>query len=149
MIYVSQKMLNWMSDDRLAAILAHEYGHLLKHDMYIQHLVHTATNLAAILIVFLFSPVIGEQATLLALGVFCLVTTLLRLRRQRKMEVVTDSIASSLAGGKEMVGALEAISDYGLLPATSPSWFHRQVLTHPPLGERINRLEHTSERHSE
>jgi STE24 endopeptidase len=150
-IIVSDTLLSRYSDDEVEGILAHELGHLVRHDIWRGMALHTLVTALGLLVASrvlaaLASPlgwtgagdVAGLPALLLAIGA---VSTALRPSANafsRRMERAADRFAIDLTGNPEaFASAIERLGTQNLTeerPSRLARWF---FYTHPPVAERI------------
>ncbi|HEY6059303.1 MAG TPA: zinc metalloprotease HtpX [Gemmatimonadales bacterium] len=162
---VTEGLLSTVGGEELAGVLGHEIGHIKNHDMLLQTI--SATMAAAIVNLARFGAVFGGRrergervnpfATLAMLVLGPLGAMLLQLAISRQREFKADATGATLTGNplalagalaKLEAGAREAPMDVS--PAVAPlaqvnplgaSGFTRLFSTHPPITERIERLE--------
>lgn len=164
---VTEGLLSTVDGEELAGVLGHEVGHIKNHDMLLQTI--SATMAAAIVNLARFGAVFGGRrergervnpfATLAMLVLAPLGAMLLQLAISRQREFKADATAATLTGNplalasalaKLEAGARETPMDVS--PAVAPlaqvnplggqaSGLTRLFSTHPPIRERIERLE--------
>ena len=164
---VTEGLLSTVDGEELAGVLAHEIGHIKNHDMLLQTI--SATMAAAIVNLARFGAVFGGRrergervnpfATLAMLVLGPLGAMLLQLAISRQREFKADATAATLTGNPlALAGALAKLeagareTPMDVSPAVAPlaqvnplgaqaSGLTRLFSTHPPIRERIERLE--------
>lgn len=167
LVAVSSALLNNMSKDETEAVLAHEISHIANGDMITLTLVQGVINT----FVMFFSRVIGQFVdraifkterghgpafwitTIVAEIVLGILASIIVMWFSRQREFRADEGGASLAGTPKMVAALrrlQANQNNEELPGQLTAFgisglrtskFGKLFLTHPPLEERIARLE--------
>ncbi len=150
-IIVSDTLLSRYSDDEVEGILAHELGHLVRHDIWRGMALHTLVIALGLLIASrvlagLASPlgwtgvgdVAGLPVLLLTVGV---VSTALRPFSNafsRRMERAADRFAIDLTGNPEaFASAIERLGTQNLTEERPPRLARWFFYTHPPVAERV------------
>ena len=164
---VTEGLLSTVDGEELAGVLGHEIGHIKNHDMLLQTI--SATMAAAIVNLARFGAVFGGRrergervnpfATLAMLVLGPLGAMLLQLAISRQREFKADATAATLTGNPlALAGALAKLeagareTPMDVSPAVAPlaqvnplgahaSGLTRLFSTHPPIRERIERLE--------
>src|SRR5512143_463778 len=164
---VTEGLLSTVDGEELAGVLAHEIGHIKNHDMLLQTI--SATMAAAIVNLARFGAVFGGRrergervnpfATMAMLVLGPLGAMLLQLAISRQREFKADATAATLTGNPlALAGALAKLeagareTPMDVSPAVAPlaqvnplgaqaSGLTRLFSTHPPIRERIERLE--------
>ncbi len=168
LVAVSSALLNKMDQDQIDAILGHEISHIANGDMVTMTLLQGVVNafvmfLARVLAFALSS--LGKGNNRRGMGgsyylfvilfqlVFMVLGTMIICAYSRWREFRADKGGAKLTTTKAMVSALERLKpQHKAIPAGSmqafminnpvkKSWM-RLFSTHPPLEERIDRLEH-------
>ena len=168
LVAVSSGLLNKMDDDQIEAILGHEISHIANGDMVtmtlLQGVVNAFVMFLARVLAFALSSLGRGGDTRRSLGgsyylfvilfqlVFMVLGTMIICAYSRWREFRADKGGAKLSSRKAMISALERLKpQQKAIPAGSmqafminnpvkKSWT-RLFSTHPPLEERINRLE--------
>ncbi len=150
-IIVSDTLLSRHSDDEVEGILAHELGHLVRHDVWRGMAWHTLITALGLLVASralaaLVAPlgwsgagdVAGLPALLLVIGAVSTALRPLSNAFSRRMERAADRFAIELTGNPEaFASAIERLGTQNLTEERPPllaRWF---FYTHPPVAERI------------
>ena len=168
LVAVSSGLLEGMQREEIEAVLAHEVSHIANGDMITLTLIQGVVNT----FVFFFSRVIGHfvdrvvlknerghgigywVTTLFAQIVLGILASTIVLWFSRQREFRADAGGGRLAGTNKMIAALERLqaqSEPVPLPEQMAAFgvtgrrsgVMRLFMTHPPLEERIARLEQT------
>ena len=149
-IIVSDTLLSRYSDDEIEGILAHELGHLARHDIWRGMALHAGITAAGLFaasraLAALWRPlgwsgvadVAGLPVLVLAAGAVSLALRPLANACSRRMEWRADRFALALTGNPEaFAGAIERLGTQNLTeerPSRLARWF---FYTHPPVAER-------------
>jgi heat shock protein HtpX len=156
-------ILQTMSDPEIEGVVAHELGHVLHRDILISSVAATiATAITFLSRISFFTGSRDEEgdngiADLLMLILAPLAATLIQLAISRSREFDADAASARYTGDpRKLISALEKLDGYSRripMPA-QPSTAHlfivqpftggsllRLFSTHPPMAERIARLE--------
>ena len=168
LVAVSTGLLNHMSEHEVEGVLAHEVAHIANGDMVTMSLIQGVVNVMVFLIAHLLARVVSNIvfkerqswfieymirhafATLLYIPGSMLVCFFSRYREYR-----ADQGGARFAGRDKMIAALQSLSTINLAPAqkkkeysylminnsSAKSLFVRLFSTHPPLPDRIKRLQ--------
>lgn len=167
LVAVSSGLLNNMSKDETEAVLAHEVSHVANGDMITLTLIQGVINT----FVIFFSRVIGQFVdrvifkterghgpafwitTIVAEIVLGILASIIVMWFSRQREYRADEGGAALAGKDKMIAALRRLQGdqkteelpgqltaFGISGLRS-SKFGKLFLTHPPLEERIAKLE--------
>jgi len=167
LVAVSSGLLNNMSKDETEAVLAHEVSHVANGDMITLTLIQGVINT----FVIFFSRVIGQFVdrvifkterghgpafwitTIVAEIVLGILASIIVMWFSRQREYRADEGGAALAGKDKMIAALRKLQGdqkteelpgqltaFGISGLRS-SKFGKLFLTHPPLEERIAKLE--------
>ena len=166
LVAVSSGLLDGMKRDEVEAVLAHEVSHIANGDMITLTLIQGVVNT----FVFFFSRVIGHFVDRVILknerghGIGYFITTIVAqivlgilastivFWYSRQREFRADAGGAGMAGTNKMIAALERLqaqTDSQPLPEQMAAFgvsggkrgVMRLFMTHPPLEERIARLE--------
>lgn len=165
LVAVSRGLLNSMSKQELEGVLGHEIAHIANGDMVTMTLLQGLINTMVLIVARLIARVIASQQRsrsfwmehLIFIGlqiVFSILGMLVLCYFSRKREYRADKGGAKLAGTENMILALKALKrnlqpqpqvsrqqeSYNYLQISSTpkrNWFS----THPPLEDRIARLE--------
>jgi Zn-dependent protease with chaperone function len=139
-VFVSNYLLENMTEDETNAVLAHELAHAKK-----RHVAKFLALLLGTLMVSLDLLVIGgslAQSTIWGVIPFAIgfgsafVVPRLDFRVMRKFELEADEISARTMGDpKSLISALEKLRELNLIPDSTKS------ITHPPIAKRIQILE--------
>jgi len=173
LVAVSRGLLNQMSKEELEGVLAHEVAHIANGDMvamtFLQGVINTMVLIAARLIAKMIVSTqrnrsfLMEHLIFIALQiVFSILGAVVLCYFSRKREYRADKGGARLAGSQNMILALKALQrSMQVQPAASlttnqESYNYLQIsnhpkkrkinwfATHPPLEDRISRLERLS-----
>ena len=150
-IIVSDTLLSRYSDDEIEGILAHELGHLVRHDIWrgmaLHALVASLGLLAASrMLSALASPlgwkgvgdVAGLPVLLLSAGAVSLALQPLANASSRRMERAADRFAIDLTRNPEaFASAMERLGTQNLTEERPPRLARWFFYTHPPVAERV------------
>ncbi len=168
MIALSTGLLEKMSHQNLAAVIAHEISHIANGDMIILTIIQSVVNaivlmvtlpIQALRIVAFFSDNVSWIMYFL-LGIVKIVIQVIALfianlvikAFSRSREYRADKLAAKLVGVDKMIGALQTLSRetvsyepevkaYAALKINSSSGIFDIFSTHPSIEKRINRLQ--------
>ncbi len=171
LVAVYQGLLNNMTKDEVEGVLAHEVSHVANGDMITLTLIQGVVNT----FVMFFSRVIGHIVdrvvfkvqrghgpayfivTIVAQVILGILASMIVMWFSRLREFRADEGAAKLAGKHKMVAALkrlqsgskntelpEQLSAFGI-SGKMGSGFKKLFMSHPPLEERIQSLEGTSQ----
>jgi heat shock protein HtpX len=165
LVAVSTGLLQSMSQDEVEAVLGHEIGHVANGDMItltlIQGVVNTFVIFLSRVIGHFIDRVILKNERGYGIGYFASVIVLQILLGilasaivcwfSRWREFRADAAGAHLAGRRKMISALERLKRYQETPNQLPQQMQafgirggrmgRMFMTHPPLEERIARLQ--------
>ncbi len=165
LVAVSSGLLRSMNKSEVEAVLGHEVSHVANGDMVTLALIQGVLNVFVLflsrLVGFWVDRVILKNERGMGLGffvttivaqiVFGVLASLIVMWFSRQREFRADAGGARLAGRENMIGALrrlQAVADPQPLPEPVKAFgisggrgFSRLFMTHPPLGERIARLE--------
>ncbi len=168
LVAVSTGLLERMGKEELEGVLAHEVAHIANGDMVtmtlLTGLINTMVLIAARLVTNAILAQMRERSWLVEMGVFIgfqivfgFFGTLVLNAFSRRREYRADRGGARLAGSASMIAGLSSLQNYieGPAPAAAAggdrkSYNYLQISgsrksslfsTHPPLGERIRRLE--------
>ena len=171
LVAVSSGLLNRMNSSELAGVLGHEIAHINNGDMVtmtlIQGIVNAFVMFFARIIAFFASSVVDERyqfivhiATIIILEIlFSLLGMIVVAWFSRWREFRADAGGARLAGRENMVAALQALErNLGIqdpahqeasiatmkISSKKGSGLMALFSTHPPLRERIKRLQYPS-----
>jgi heat shock protein HtpX len=172
-VAVSQGLIEVMPPDEVAAVVAHELGHVLDRDTLLSSVVAAmVTGLCAIVTFASFGTLVVSTAddeqsaplrTFALLLVAPLGATVLQLALSRSREYAADQTSAELLGstGEPIARALLRIDAHArarpmpIGPGLAQAWIVNPVAghiglarlfsTHPPIAERVARLRHPSE----
>ncbi|HIQ50119.1 MAG TPA: protease HtpX [Nanoarchaeota archaeon] len=164
-IAVTTGLLETLNDKEIEGVLAHEVAHIKNRDMLISTIAATiAGAISYIAEIFWWSSIFGEEeekpiwAVIPVIILAPIAALLIQLAISRGREFLADETGAKLTGKPEaLASALRKISqiaeenplDHGSV-ATSHMWivnpfkgdfFVKLFSTHPPVEERIKRLE--------
>jgi STE24 endopeptidase len=150
-------LLEQHTPEELVAVLAHEIGHYKKKHLKWGMLVSVVE---VGLLLFLLGQVVFSESMSLALGgtalsvplniigftmLFAPLSMLMGIGMNalsRKHEFEADAYAKETFGGKPLAEALKTLSVKSLSTLYPHSWYVFVNYSHPPLLERLERLEH-------
>jgi heat shock protein HtpX len=166
LVAVSSGLLNNMSQSDVEGVLGHEMSHISNGDMVtmtlIQGVVNAFTMFLSRIIAFAISQNVREESRFMVRMIVTIVLDILLTFLgymvvayfSRRREFRADKGGARLTGKEKMIGALNALQkNYGIeVPEQSPSiqtlkisgkrsGFMQFFSTHPPLEERIRRLQ--------
>ena len=168
MVAFSTGLLTKMSEEEIAAVAAHEMGHIANGDMITMSIVQSAVNAFVLLItiplylaqffsffsenVGLLAYVIISAIRFLVTGVLMFLGNLIVKAFSRKREYEADTLAARLISRDSMISALKTLSmentplpkgqkDYAVLKINAPAGLAEIFSTHPSLEKRIQRLQ--------
>ncbi len=166
LVAVSTGLLQRMNSDEIEAVLGHEISHIANGDMVtltlIQGVVNTFVLFVSRLVGYFVDRVILKNERGLGIGffltsiaaqiVFGILASTIVMWFSRKREFLADAGGAELAGSQKMISALKGLKaavDPQPLPAQMAAFgisggrsrFGRLFMSHPPLDERIERLE--------
>ena len=169
LVAVSRGLLSHTGRDELRGVLAHEVAHIVNGDMVtmtlLMGMINTMVLLAARLVARLIvSSMQRERSFWLEYSIFIglqfafsILGTIVLCHFSRKREYRADAGGARLAGTESMIGALKALKRAyfpteagGGLSSNRESYGYLQISgkpkrnlfsTHPPLEDRIHRLE--------
>ena len=166
LVAVSSGLLGSMSSDQVDGVLGHEIAHVANGDMVtmtlVQGIVNAFVMFFALVVAFFVSTMVREQlawivrfVVTIALEIaFSFLGMLVVAAFSRWREYRADAGGARLAGREKMIGALRALQglsnriDPNAAPAlqslkisSKPAGLMALFATHPPLAERIRRLE--------
>lgn len=168
LVAVSTGLLNHMTDEEVEGVLAHEIAHVTNGDMVtmtlIQGIVNAFVLFFAKVVAFFVGQMVREEnramvefgVSLLAQIVFGILGSIVVASFSRWREFRADAGGASLAGRRKMVMALERLrrmsfpaeQDNSAIAAfkisNQRSGFLALFSTHPPLEQRIARLNQTA-----
>jgi heat shock protein HtpX len=172
LVAVSSGLLNRMNDDQVEAIIGHEITHIASGDMVTMGLLQGVINAFVMFLARLFafvllrggkrdsdapvSPFAYQMLVFVMEMGFMILGMLVIARFSRFREFRADAGGARLAGKDKMIAALQGlqrfsqIEDKELQPAfqtmkiSSKQGMLRFFATHPPLEERIERLQQFS-----
>ena len=169
LVAVSTGLLSRFSHDEARAVMAHEIGHVANGDMVTLALVQGVVNT----FVMFFSRIIGHTidravfkterghgpafyiTTFVAEIILGILASMIVFWFSRQREFRADSAGAQLAGAPAMIGALERLRAEQGAPSELPDSMvafgirtggknmMRLFMTHPPLEERIAKLQAT------
>ncbi|MBI4357175.1 MAG: protease HtpX [Gammaproteobacteria bacterium] len=167
LVAVSTGLLDRMGRQETEAVLGHEISHVANGDMVTLTLIQGVLNT----FVIFFARIIGRMVdqslrrdneggigigymltTIFAEIVLGFLASLIVLAFSRQREFRADAGGAKLAGRNQMISALESLQRYAGKEARLPSelkafgisgrrGLHRFLLSHPPIEERILRLQ--------
>ncbi len=169
LVAVSTGLLTTMDKTEVEGVLAHEVAHIANGDMVTMTLIQGVVNA----FVMFFARIIGWAASqlvdedkrglvhLVSVIVFEILLSFLGMivvaAFSRHREYRADAGAASLAGREKMVRALKSLQRHAGQPTEAPaslaafqistsgkSGFMALLSTHPPLEQRISRLQQSS-----
>jgi len=166
-VAVTQGLLNLLDDEELEGVVAHEISHIKNKDILIQSIAATIAGIIAYVAMMMrFAAIFGRDRDkngleLLILAIVTpIIASLIQLAISRNREFLADeSGAKILKKSRGLASALKKISKevekkpLALEPETeitahmfivnpfSKKGFVRLFMTHPPINERIKRLE--------
>ena len=167
LVAVSQGLLDTMNDEALEGVLAHEVAHIANGDMVtmtlLTGLINTMVLFAARMAAKAIVSRMRNQSWMLELGiyialqvVFGALGALVLNYFSRKREYRADRGGARLAGAQNMIAGLRSLQGFFEGPAPAAGASSRQksysylqisgssknwLSTHPPLEDRIKRLE--------
>ncbi|MBC6415161.1 MAG: protease HtpX [Bdellovibrionales bacterium] len=171
LVAVSESLLNSMSEEELEGVLAHEVAHIANGDMVtmtlLQGMINTMILLAARAIAKLIVSRMRDRSFWLEFAiyiglqiVFSILGSIIMCYFSRKREYRADKDGARLSSTPSMIAALKALSkmtgssqmayatnrsaqqeSYNYLQISSSSKKVNWFSTHPPLEDRIKRLE--------
>jgi len=161
-VAVTSGLLHVLPPREVAAVLAHEVAHIRHGDTFIMRLAQTASAMTSamantgIILLLLVLPLSWSTSVEISpLGIFLLlvsplVSDLLQLSLSRRREFLADAGAVELTG--DPVGMIQALrriyaiqgDDWERFALRGGRWLH-WFRTHPPMRERIARLEEMTE----
>jgi heat shock protein HtpX len=168
-VAVTQGILNLLSDEELAGVLAHELGHVRNRDILTSSIAATLAGAITILAhTGRFAMIFGGGgsdrdrngggiAALFMLILAPIAATLIQLAVSRSREYEADATGAQMTGNPyALAGALQKLDAYShrLPMAATPSTAHLFIVaplisgasfanlfsTHPPIAKRIERL---------
>ena len=168
LVAVSTGLLEHMNEYEVEGVLAHEIAHIVNGDMVTMSLVMGVVNVMVMLVARLLTQVVinavfrGRRSFFIELLIWNFFTTILYIPGSmlvsffsRWREFRADRGGASLAGRDKMISALQSLSqitrqktvankEYSYLMISnksSQSWFLKLFSSHPPLEDRIKRLQ--------
>lgn len=170
LVAVSSGLLNRMNDDQVEAIIGHEITHVAGGDMVtmtlLQGIINAFVMFLARIIAFVLlragkrddsesvSPLAYQMLVFVMELCFMVLGMLVIARFSRGREFRADAGGARLAGKEKMISALQGLQRtldiedvtkqqpaYQSLKISSKPGFMRFFATHPPLEERIARLQ--------
>jgi len=168
MIAYSNRLLQTMNEEEIAAVTAHEIGHIANGDMITMSIVQSVVNAFVLLITIplffihmytAFSSN-GSYKAYHIIGfirktvntIFLFLGNLVSKAFSRRREYEADKLASQIINKESMLNALKKLStetslipkgqkEYATLKINSPMAFLEILSTHPPLEKRMQRLQ--------
>ena len=166
LVAVSTGLMRSMKADEVDGVLAHEVSHIANGDMVtmalIQGVVNTFVIFLSRVVGYLVDRVVLKNERGLGIGyyvtsiaaqiVFGILASVVVMWFSRQREFRADAGAANLAGAPNMIAALErlkmrpgaplpdALAAFGIAGGEVSGW-KRLFLSHPPLDERIARLQ--------
>jgi heat shock protein HtpX len=166
LVAISSGLMQTMNKSEIEGVLAHEVAHIANGDMVTMTLIQGVVNA----FVMFFARIIGWAASQLvdedkrgivnfiSVIVFEILLSFLGMivvaAFSRQREYRADAGAAQLAGSEKMIGALKSLQRFSEHPSTAPasmaalqissgskSGLLALLSTHPPLSERINKLQ--------
>ncbi|MFO7879252.1 MAG: M48 family metallopeptidase [Bacteroidota bacterium] len=155
-IVLFDNLVNDFTPDEIVAVLAHEIGHFKKKHIH-KNLVISLANSGIML--FLFGLFVGKDVFSQALGVeeatfhigaiaFAMLyspisslTGIFMNKYSRRNEREADDFAAGYGQGSALVSALKKLAAKNLSNLTPHPWHVFLNYSHPPLAERVQRLE--------
>lgn len=168
LVAVSQGLLDTMEPGEVEAVLGHEVSHVANGDMITLALVQGVVNtfvifLSRIIGHFVDRVVFRNQrgygpayfiTSIFAQIVLSILATMVVMWFSRRREFRADAGGAKLAGRDQMIASLRRLQKvheapdmpkemaaFGIRGLSGKSGFRRLFLSHPPLEERIHRLE--------
>ncbi|HKK69037.1 MAG TPA: M48 family metallopeptidase, partial [Bacteroidales bacterium] len=155
-IVLFDSLVNGFETDEIVAVLAHEIGHFKKKHIH-KSLAISVLNTGVMLYLFglfvgmdVFSKALGvDEATFhigaIAFGVLYTplseITGIFMNKFSRKNEREADDFAREHGQADDLVAALKKLAAKNLTNLTPHPWHVFLNYSHPPLGERIERLQ--------
>ncbi len=172
LVAVSTGLLRSMQRDEIEAVLAHEMSHVANGDMVTMALIQGVLNTFVIFLARVVGRVIDAALSgtrdddrpgffyyiivMLLDMVFGLLASIIAMAFSRWREFRADAGGARLAGREKMIAALQRLAQnqgqstlpsqiraFGISGAMAGA-FGRLLLSHPPLGERIEALRRTA-----
>jgi heat shock protein HtpX len=157
LVAVSSGLLETMSRDQIQAVLGHEMTHVSNGDMVTMSLIQGVLNTFVLFVSRVIASQFrrGQFLIYLALQMaFGLLASMVVAWFSRRREFRADAGGARLEGSRSMISALERLRTLSDRPTQLPANFVSfgirgggvgQIFsTHPPLEERIARLEGTA-----
>lgn len=154
LVAVSAGLLQTMSRDEVEAVLGHEITHVANGDMVTLTIIQGVLNTFVLFVSRIIASQFGRGRFLVFIGLqiaFGILASMIVAWFSRRREFRADAGGARLEGVPSMVSALDSLrarSDQrsGLPENLAAFGIHggglgRLLATHPPLGERIARLE--------
>jgi heat shock protein HtpX len=163
LVAVSTDIVEYMSEDELEAVLAHEIGHVVNGDMVTLALIQGVLNTFVIFLSRVVGAVIdsvvfksrggrgiGYFLSVIVLEfVFGILASIIVMWFSRQREYRADEYSSSIVGSNKMIMALRRLQNYSedenSLPKSLDAFgisgdFKSLLSSHPPLEKRIENL---------
>lgn len=166
-------LLEIMTDRELEAVMAHEMGHVQNYDIRVSMIAFGLVSAIGILSdIVLHTLFIGDRREgnnnplVIVIGIIILIlapiiATIVQMAISRQREYLADATGAMTTRDSEgMASALEKLLQYGrpmqkqqsataqlfISEPLKPSFFSRIFSSHPPLEDRIKRLQHNAEK---
>ena len=159
LIAVSNRLINEMNDDQIEGVIAHEISHIQQGDTETMTIMQGAVNAEILFMSFIICSLLGippenAQTEVYAFEVFFGLFGLMAVSSfSRRREFRADEGSARLAGKEKIISALKALqkdkcssfdshtsmSAFKICGNTES--FFKLLATHPPIEERIKRLE--------
>ncbi len=152
-IVLGDTLYNNYSHDEIEAILAHELGHHVHHDIGWSIAVQSVLTLVGFYIADLFlkwsvttlhydgiADLAAFPLLALALGAFGLITMPVGNAYSRWREALADDYAlETTHNAPAFIGAMEKLADQNLAELEPEPWVEVLLYDHPPIGKRLKR----------
>jgi Zn-dependent protease with chaperone function len=169
MVAVTTGLLEIMDKRELTAVMAHELGHIKNYDILVATIVFGLVSVISlicdiVLRVTFFSDSRDKNPIFSIVGLIAamispIIATLTQLAISRQREYLADATAAlTTTDSDAMIMALEKLKEYGrpmrvenastshlfINNPLKPGFFSKVFSTHPPIDDRIKRLQNNS-----
>ena len=164
LIAVSTGLLNVMNDAQLEGVIAHEVSHIQQGDMVTMTVMQGAVNAEILFLAYFICHILGIKSENAQIGIhlfevsfgICGIMAVNSFSRRREFRA--DEGSARIYGKDKIISALKVLqknssnADFDRHTSLAPfkiygntTAFRRLLATHPPIEERIKRLENLPE----